>query len=185
MKNLLRFCLTTTMVSFTASQANAAPAAVQAGLWQYNESIKTPSGAFEKAMLKAREDLASLPAEQRKLVEKDMADNGIDLKTDGMLRKICINAEDAAHGSIPVGQGNCTQKTVSRQGSTSKVSFSCKDSTEANGTADLTVLSPTHFKAQVTVNTKQSDGKPERLNITQEGKWLSADCAGIRPAYTP
>jgi hypothetical protein len=187
MKHTLHFCVTVAAVlSLTSPQAKAAPASVQAGLWQYNQNIKSQSGEFEKGMAKAQRNLASLPAEERKSIEKTMTDKGISLQANGsVLIKICINAEDAARGAIPIQKGNCTQKTVSNEGNITKVSFSCKAESPANGAGDITVLSPTSFKAQATADTTQMDGKPERLHITQEGKWLSADCAGIPSAYAP
>jgi hypothetical protein len=186
MKSDLHFCVTAAaFLCLTTNQAMAAPASVQAGLWQYNQSIKSQSGELEKAMAKAQEKLASLPAEERKSIEKAMADKGISLQSNGLLIKICISAEDAARGAVPIQKGNCTQKTVSSEGNITKVSFSCKAEPPVNGAGDITVLSPTSFKAQATADTKQMDGKPERLNITQEGKWLGADCAGTASAYAP
>jgi hypothetical protein len=163
------------------ASAQDKPNAVNAGLWQYNTQIKSQSGQVEMALAQARKKLADLPDSERKSIEKIMAEKGVNLEANGTTLKVCLSAQDAAAGVIPLQKGDCNQKTQSTQGNRSKVAFSCKTDPAVNGTGDIDILSPTTFTSQAVIET-QVNGKSERLNVTQEGKWLSAECGAIAAA---
>jgi hypothetical protein len=176
--------LASILTLFIPAASHAAPAPVKPGLWEYQVQIKSQSGQVEAGLAIARDKLAALPAQERKKVEKVMAEKGVSLSASGTVMKICLSAQDAANGAIPIQKGNCIQSTVSSAGNLTQVSFNCRSEPSVIGTGEITILSPTRFEAQAEAQT-QVGGKPETLNLRQEGKWLGTDCAGIPAAYAP
>jgi Protein of unknown function (DUF3617) len=178
------FLFSTAAASVLTACPSWAAQPVQAGLWQYDVQIKSQSGQVEAGLAQAKEKLAAMPTKERKAIEKIMAEKGVSLDGSGTIMKICIKEQDAQRGAVPIQKGNCTHKILSSNAATSKVEFTCQTEPSVQGTGDVTVLSPTSFKATAVAQT-QVNGQPERLNLTQDGKWLSADCAGIPAANAP
>jgi hypothetical protein len=47
--------------------------------------------------------------------------------------------------------------------------------------AQTFLLNPKVYTGKATINT-EVEGKPERMDISQAGKWLSDDCGNIKPS---
>ncbi|MEO8279616.1 MAG: DUF3617 domain-containing protein [Ideonella sp.] len=147
------------------------------GLWEHSMSVKG-GGQAAAAMAQAQQQMANLPADQRKMIEKMMADQGIAMGPKGNTVKVCMTQEDVARNSFPEQEG-CTQN-VKRSGSTWTVAFQCKGDPPSSGEGTVRLLSPTAYAGDFTINT-QVEGKPERMQMTQAGKWLAADCGTLTP----
>ena len=64
-----------------------------------------------------------------------------------------------------------------------KVSFRCEGKAgqpPSSGEGSMTMGGPTAFDGQYQMHT-QVEGKPEQMDMTQKGRWLSADCGQIKP----
>lgn len=156
--------------------AAAEEAKILPGLWEHSFTMKTQSGLVEGAM----SQLEALAPEQRAMMEQMMAAQGVSLGPRGNTIRVCINEEDAARGEVPQMDSDCTQKVLKRSGNSIKVAFSCASDPPASGEGEITVLSPKAYTGKAVVYTTVQ-GISERMNIEQKGKWLAADCGGVKP----
>ncbi len=147
------------------------------GLWEHSMSMKG-GGQAAAAMAQAQQQMANLPAEQRKMMEKMMADQGIAMGPKGNSVKVCMTKEDAARNEFPQQDG-CTQD-VKRNGAVWTVAFQCKGDPPSSGEGTLRLLSPTAYTGDFTITTVVA-GKPERMQMSQSGKWLAAECGALAP----
>ncbi len=169
------------LVSFLLNgQVSAQDKKILPGLWEHSFTMKSQSGQIESAMSQMQEQLASLPPEQRQMMEQMMAAQGVSMGPSGNTVKVCITEEDAARDEVPQMDGDCSQQVVERSGNTVKVTFSCAGDPPTSGEGEVTFISPKAYTGKAVINTVV-DGKPERMNIEQTGKWLSADCGDIKP----
>ncbi|MEY4563713.1 MAG: hypothetical protein RLZZ618_2990 [Pseudomonadota bacterium] len=166
--------------AFAGGASAQTPAPMKPGLWQLSSTLKTQSGQLESAMRQAQEQIAKLPPDQRKAVEKMMAERGVAVSAQGTVLKVCITPEAAQRGLVPVQPGDCDQKVLTQTPTTLSVSFICRGEPAASGTGEITFLSPTTNRAKATVDTVVA-GKAERVDVSQDGQWLAADCGSIQP----
>ena len=173
--------------SIVASTALAwlvvAPGSAQAqqkmrpGLWEHHVSMKSQSGQMEAAMAEMHKSMASMPPEQRKQMEQMLAQQGVSLGPQGQAVKVCVTKEQAEADHLPQQEG-CTQNVQRINASTMKVSFSCKGEPgepPSSGEGTVTMQGPTAYSGQFRLTTHHQ-GKPERIDMTQSGKWLSERC---------
>lgn len=149
------------------------------GLWEHAMTMKGGDGQAAAAMAEMQKQMASMPAEQRKMIEKMMADKGVGIGPKGTTVKVCMTKEDVARDQLPEQDG-CKQ-TVKRSGDTWTVSFQCKGDPPSSGQGTVRMLSPTSYEGDFSINTVV-DGKPERMQMSQKGKWLGANCGQLSPA---
>ncbi|MDD2368707.1 MAG: DUF3617 family protein, partial [Sulfuricurvum sp.] len=57
----------TVLLGFQSLQAETT---IRPGVWEYTSTIKSQSGEIEKSMAQMNQQMASLPPEQRKMMEK-------------------------------------------------------------------------------------------------------------------
>ena len=185
-----RFFISTAVLAL--STAALAPASAQEkmrpGLWEHSVKMKTQSGQMEAAMAQAQQAMANMPPAQRKQMEQMMAAQGLNISSGPQGQttvKVCITPEQAAIDHIPQQEG-CTQKVQRVDASTMKVTFSCKggqgeDPTSGEGTVKFE--GPTAYSGNFKIKTS-ANGKPEQIDMAQQGRWLSNDCGTIKPAAT-
>lgn len=150
------------------------------GLWEHSFTMKSQSGQMEKAMSDMQQQMASMPPEQRKMMEDMMAKQGMSMATDGRSVKMCITKEQAERDELPQQDGSCTQQVMQRTSNMIKVKFTCTGNPPASGETEVTFSGPTAYTGKSVINTVV-DGKPERMTMDQSGKWLSADCGNVKP----
>ena len=168
------------LASLSMLGAAQAQTTLKPGLWEQVSTIRSDSGQIEKAMAEAQAQIAKLPPEQRQQIEKMMAERGVGIGGTTTTLRLCLSAADLERGNIPVQAGECTQKLVSRDGSTMKVAFQCDTDPPSSGTGEIRIVSPTANEMTATVETTVN-GRPDRLHTTQKGTWLGEDCGHIRP----
>lgn len=177
------------MKHFLAACAAAAlclPAAAQnlkPGLWEITSKMQSGSGQMEAAMAKAQQQLASMPPEQRKMMEEMMAKHGAKMGAGGpgggMSVSICMTREMVERNELPAHQGNCRTTSQPRTGNTMKMAFSCA-SPPSSGEGEVTFVSAEAYTQKMVINTTVQ-GKPEKLSMDGAGKWLGADCGSVKP----
>lgn len=165
---------------FSCSTSALAQTKMRPGLWEHSFTMKSQSGQMEKSMSDMQSQMASMPPEQRKMMEDMMAKQGMSMGAGGRSVKMCITKEQAERDELPQQEGRCTQQVLQRTATTMKVKFSCTGNPPTSGESEVTFASPTAYTGKSTVNTTVQ-GKPERMNMEQSGKWLSADCGSIKP----
>lgn len=164
--------------SALAASAQGTQPKLKPGLWEHGFTVASQSGQMEAAMKQMQQSMASLPPQQRKMMEDMMAKQGVGIGPKGNTVKICLSKEEAERDSPPQQEG-CTQ-TSRRSGNVWQVSFQCKGPPASSGEGQVTLHSAAAYSGNFTVRTVEQ-GKPEQFQMTQNGKWLSADCGNIRP----
>ncbi len=172
---------------FMAMQAAHAQS-VKPGLWETSSKMKSGSGQMEQAMAQAQKQMASMPPEQRKMMEEMMAKQGVSMggvsAPGTTTAKYCISREMAESNALPAQQdGNCKSTSSPRVGNTMKIGFTCTNPT-SSGEGTVTFLGAEAYNTKMTMNTS-AGGKPETINIDATSKWLSADCGALRPIAAP
>lgn len=150
------------------------------GLWENAVTMKSGNAQQNEAMAQAQAAMASMPPEQRKMMQDMMAKQGVAMGSKPNSVQVCITPEMADRGEMPQKEGRCTHKTVSRSGSTFKYSFTCEGNPPASGEGEYTLNGDKAFTGRNVVTTTVQ-GKPERMEMTVAGKWLSADCGSLKP----
>lgn len=167
------------------SFSGAAAAQVQKmspGLWEHAVTMKSQSGQMEAAMAQMQKSLASMPPAQRKQMEDMLAQQGVGMGPGGQTVKVCVTPEQASLDTIPKQEG-CVQNVKRTSPTTLSMNFSCKGEDGApptSGDGTITFSSPKAYAGQFKIKTTNS-GKPEQIDMSQTGKWLSADCGAIKP----
>lgn len=163
----------------TVLAASAQSTKLKPGLWEHGYTMASKSGQTESAMAQMQQSMASLPPAQRKMMEDMMAKQGVGIGPKGNTVKLCLSKEEAERDSPPPAQDGCTQKSQ-RSGNVWQVSFQCKGPPPSSGEGQVTLQNPGAYAGNFTIRTV-NDGKPEQLQMSQTGKWLSADCGNLRP----
>ena len=159
---------------------------MKAGLWEVNNKMQSGSGDMEKAMADMQKQMAALPPEQRKMMQDMMAKQGVGMGAGGpgaMTVKVCMTREMLDRNEIATNEGDCKTTYAPRSGNTMKVSFTCSKP-PSQGEGQVTFLGAEAYSTRMTINSTVS-GKSEKITMDGQGKWLSAECGGIKPLAAP
>ena len=154
-----------------------------AGLWENSVTLKSGDGGMDAAMARMQEEFAKMPPEQRKQMEAMMAGRGMAMG--GAAGKptavrVCISKEQAERNELPQdNEGRCKRDALERSGSTLKFKISCSDPV-STGEGSFNFTSDKAYSGNMVMNVSR-EGRPMRMEIQQEGKWLGADCGGLKP----
>ena len=168
-------------LALSCSAAQAQTHKMSPGLWEQAMKMQDQGGQMAAAMKQAQEAMASLPPDQRKMMEDMMAKQGVVVGAGGQSAKMCLSKEDIERDQMPAQEG-CTQ-SAQRSGNTWTVSFQCPakgGQPASSGKGTHTLQSPTAYTGQFTMNTVVQ-GKPEQMTMTTNGRWLGADCGNLKP----
>jgi hypothetical protein len=163
--------------------AHAQVQKMRPGLWEHSVVMKSQSGQMEAAMAKMQKSLAGMPPEQRKQIEKMLAQQGVSMGPKGQTVKICVTKEQADMDNMPQQEG-CTQKVQRISADTMKVAFSCKGrqgQPPSSGEGTVSLQGTTAYTGQFKFKT-ENEGRPEQIDMAQSGKWLSDNCGASKPA---
>ncbi len=174
-------------VAFAAiAAATVLPAGAQSlkpGLWEITNKMQSGSGQMENAMSEMQKQMASMPPDQRKTIEEQMAKSGVKMgaagPAGGMSVKICMTKEMTEKDEVPSQQGDCKSTSQGRSGNTMKMAFTCTNP-PSSGEGQVTFAGPEAYSSKMAINT-QVGGKSEKVNMEGSGKWLSADCGNVKP----
>lgn len=169
-----------------AAAGGAAAETLKPGLWEVTTQMKSGSGQMEAAMAQMQQQMAAMSPEQRRMMQEMMARQGVSMGGGGpgaMSARLCLTQEMLARNEIPVRQGDCRTTRQSRSGNTLKIAFSCA-SPPSSGEAEVSIAGPESYRSVVTVNTT-AQGRSETMRLDGGGKWLSAECGGVKPLAAP
>jgi Protein of unknown function (DUF3617) len=182
----MRTSLTLCTLALACLGLLATPAAAQnmkPGLWEINNKVGGDQGAkMAAAQAEMQKQLAAMPPEQRKQMEKMMADQGVGMAQGsggGTAVRICMSKEMVARNEPPAQQGDCKQESMQRSGNTTKFKFTCSKP-PSTGEGEYTLHNPGSYTMKLKTVT-QTKGKPETMTMEAQGKWLSNDCGNLKP----
>ena len=175
----------TLALASTAALAQSAPD-LKPGLW--SQSVQRMAGADGQVAADVKQmqaALANLPPEQRKMMEKMMAEQGVSLSDTGIKGEIqvCVTPADAKIDGFPVVPPGCKQ-TITRSGSDVwTVSAECaarpnQPPSILRGT--LRTQGTTGYSGDFTVTAQGGPPAPP-VKMKTQGRWISADCGNIKP----
>jgi hypothetical protein len=181
MKTLPHLCL----LSLALLVGNAWAQKLAPGLWENISTMKDSSPEGAARMAKMQEQLAKMPAEERKMMEQMMAKQGGGNAMAMMSGKpttlrTCITPELAARDYTPNFGARCKTDSIERSGKTMRAKFVCTGDEASTGETEYTLSSDKAFSGRVVVNSVRQ-GQPARMEITQTGRWLAADCGAVKP----
>lgn len=168
------------LVSIVAVPSSAQ--SLKPGLWEIKTQVKSAGGEMESAMAAMQENLARMPPEQRKMVEENMARQGVSVGRNGsgMSARACISKEMAQHNRLPVRrQGNCTEKHGPVVNGKMSATFTCTNP-PSSGHAEYVFKGDTAYTMTMR-STSTVEGVPREMTMQSSGRWVSADCGSIRP----
>ena len=191
-------------LSSISLNAHALKVDMKPGLWEH--AFKFDKGSFgaisgvqpeqmSQAMEEMKKQMANLPPEQRKMMEDmmakqgikvtdqgiDMAAQGVSISKDGTTVKACVTQEEIDRGEMPQAGENCEQKITQVSPKHFKATYVCKGDNPMQGEGEIIFQSDKAYSGKMKMIT-QINGKPETIQGTQAGKWLSSACGLIKPA---
>lgn len=159
------------------------------GLWEVTNKMggSGDSGAkMAAAMEQMQKQMASMPPEQRKQMEKMMAQQGVNMAPGaggGMSVRVCITREMAARNETPTQtRGDCKHEQMQKSGNTTRFKFTCTKP-PSSGEGEVTMNSPESYTMKMKM-TSQAKGKPEQMTMDAQGKWVASDCGSVKPVTT-
>ena len=153
------------------------------GLWEITNQMQ---GAAGGQMAEMQKQMASMPPEQRKMMEDMMAKQGMQMgkaSGGGMAVKVCMTKEMVERNEVAQQQDGCTHTTSPRSGNTMKFAFVCTKP-PSRGDGQVTFVSPEAYTMQMKAVTTVK-GKEEAMDMQASGKWLGTDCGNIKPLSAP
>lgn len=150
---------------------------LQAGLWEFKNEMSIPGdNAMAQRMAQMRDQLKNMPPESRKMMEQQLASQGMAVGDSGATLRLCISPEDAKADPVREGQteGGCTYTQVSRNGNTWKGRVICQEP-PSQGDFTTTLHSTTHFTTQARVLSKEHGP----VHMTTQARRLGSDCAAL------
>lgn len=175
---MTRACLVILLCAGAAFSASAQTQRLRPGLWQSSITMKGQGAQTDDALAQMQQQMASLPPEQRKMVEEMLAKQGVGIGPKGTTVKVCLSKDDVERDEIAPRDG-CTQ-AVKRSGNTMHVAFQCQGNPPSSGEGQITVLSATAYSGELSSQTIVN-GKPVKTQMSQAGQWLGADCGTLQP----
>ena len=147
---------------------------VEPGLWQHSFSINTASGELERAMQQLEQQLASMPAAQRQMMEQMMASQGMSFDLKGSSVQVCLTQQQIDRGQLPQQEG-CQQQINQTGDNRYSFTFNCDTKPPTSGEGEMTFSSRKAYTGSASFTT-EVNGKAEQMTMQQSGKWLQADC---------
>jgi len=171
---------------FACSAGAVSAQTIKPGLWEITNQMQGGSGDTANAMAKMQKEMANMPAEQRKMMENMLAKQGMQMGTapgGAMAIKICMTQEMIDRNDVGAQQGDCTHTNNARTGNSMKFSFACTKP-PSSGEGEVTFTSAEAYNTRVAVSSTQN-GKPEKMEMKTNGRWLGKDCGSVKPLSLP
>lgn len=155
---------------------------IKPGLWEISHQ-SSGNGEVGAAMADMQKQMATMPPDQRKMMEQMMARHGVQMGANGAMRtKMCITPEMAKNNEVMMQQqGDCTHSRSPAAGGKMKFSFNCKNP-RTSGEGEVAFSGDTSYQMNMRV---VSGPKNETMTMQGSGKWLGADCGKVKPVALP
>ncbi len=155
---------------------------MKSGLWELTTDI-AGTGATDQFNDQIRQQIATMPPEQRKKMEELMvrpAPSSSVPSGNITKRQLCIS-KDAADNKNPPMQlpTSCTRTVVSQTANNAKANVVCTQP-PMSGETEIVVTSDRAFNLKAAFATT-TQGLPRTFAINMTGLWLSEDCGSVKP----
>jgi hypothetical protein len=146
---------------------------IQPGLWEISSSNMQVDGKALPGMEQMLEQLKNMPPEQRQMMERMMAEQGVQLGDKGV--RVCMSEAQIKAQQIPMQdpKSGCTHEVTERSAELWKFRFNCPD---GQGEGETRFLSDKEFTSQV----KGTYGG-QNSSMESHARWVSADCGDLQP----
>jgi Protein of unknown function (DUF3617) len=156
------------------------------GLWEVTSKLGG-SPEIDQSMSRMQQQIASMPQEQRKMMEDMVAKQGGGIggvAGGGMVAKMCITKDMAERNQMPMQQqGSCTSSTSDKTSKGMKMKFTCTNP-PSSGEGEFTFSGDSAYTMKMKVNSA-AQGAPKITSMDTSGKWLGSDCGEIKPMAAP
>ncbi len=167
---------------FAALPALANPG-IAPGLWEQRMAMQGGDPRIAKQLEEAQRAMASMPPEQRKMMEQMMAQHGVGIGAGsggpGMTLKICISPEQAAKQELPPPGERCTHRITGRTANSLKFAVECP-AEQARGEGETVFSGNKAYEGRFRME-RNKGGATETMNMQVNARWLGADCGAIKP----
>ena len=157
----------------------------KAGLWEVTTKLGG-SAEMDTAMAQMQQQMANMPAEQRKQMEAMLAKQGMSMTSTpgGVLSKMCLTNDMVERSLMPTQtQGDCTSTSSNKSSTGLTFRFTCA-SPASSGEGQYTFMGDSAYTMTMKINTPQQ-GKSTATTVASSGKWLGSDCGNIKPMAMP
>ena len=172
-----------TALILLASAAGASAQTMKPGLWEISTQIQSGGKDLSTAMAAMQKQMASLPPEQRKMMEDMMAKQGVKMGASpggGMAVKMCMTQEMVDRHQVTPPRDGCTHTLSPRVGNTMKFAFSCTQP-PSSGQGEISFSSPEAYTSKMST----TSGADRTMEMQSSGRWLGSDCGDIKPIKMP
>lgn len=177
----LRFIVCVAALGLAAASAGAQ--SMKPGLWEATTRMGG-SPEMDQAMARMQQQMAGMPAEQRKQMQAMMGKQGIGVEAGGMTARMCITREMIDRGQLPARQqGSCKTAITDKTSRGMKVNFTCTNP-PSSGDAVYAFQGDKAYTMNMKVSST-AKGAPRQTTIDTSGKWLGGDCRTIKPFVFP
>ena len=156
------------------------------GLWEITTQMQSGGKDMGAAMAAMQKQMASMPPEQRKMMEDMMAKQGVKMGTSpggGMSVKVCMTQEMVDRHQVTPARDGCTHTMSPRMGNTMKFEYKCTQP-PSSGQGEVSFTSPEAYTSKMSA-TGSGSGTERRMEMQSTGRWLGGDCGDIKPIQGP
>ena len=152
---------------------------VKPGLWEVKMSQLDANG--KEMPSPANAAMARMTPEARARMAEMMKGRGVVMPDENGAMKVCMSKESFDSGAWQqmAGDTGCTTSYSSTTSSTWKWHTACP-SLKSESDGESTFTGSTAYKTKV-VSTSTINGQARTTTRLMDGKWLGADCGGVKP----
>lgn len=180
--------LTAALLAAFALAAHAeAPPKRKPGLWEVTQTQQGSQigGQALPSQSEIAEMMAQMPPEQRKQMEEMMRQRGVGMSAARPNAvRYCLTPEMAQRDELATPPGadmKCRHDVKPSSAKEMRFSFSCSGPNgKLEGEGRSWDVSPEGYKTATTMR-GTVEGQPMTMQVEQTGRWLGADCKGLKP----
>ena len=169
-----------------ACAAGASAQTMKPGLWEITTQMQSGGKDMGAAMERMQKQMASMPPEQRKMMEEMMAKQGVKMGASpggGMAIKVCMTQEMVDRHEVAPPRDGCTHTMSPRVGNTMKFAYKCTQP-PSSGEGEVSFTSPEAYASKMSATSNRS-GSERTLEMQNSGRWLGSNCGDIKPIQAP
>ncbi|MDR2876650.1 MAG: DUF3617 domain-containing protein [Chromatiales bacterium] len=151
------------------------PIPLKPGLWEQVMTMASESGRVEATLDHIQQQLEALPPEQRNRMKDMMESQGISIESGISTVQICLTQQDINVGGMAAEQEGCQQKVLEQDNQHLRLQFACG---AQSGEGEIVFHNAESYSGATHMTARLND-QQEALTITQDGKWLGADCGAL------
>lgn len=151
------------------------------GLWEIRMNQGSPVAAMMQSM---QGMLDAIPADQRKQMEAMMGKSGVSISQPDVIKQ-CLTPEMVQRDFEPYVDDDpdtvckTTNKKLSKN--SAEFTYTCTGPDgDFKGKGRIWDASPKSYKSEMLME-GMVEGRPVKMDMGHEGRWVSADCQGIKP----